>query len=198
MQTIRRTRERRIPLLLKAEHEDRGPYYLVDRAGYGVSWRKPAYEHVPTESRYPASYAGASHTRRLTWVPIFDRAKLAFTLVDDNEEVDAKLAKKIADKTYDKLGSGRPMGEVERYAYYLLKKAQKTAPSRDPKSPSKVRFFIEHNRYGSSYPWQLVMESPGSTPIRTSFRTKTDALASYRKTKARLHRDGFRTTLNAA
>ncbi len=124
MQTIKWTRTRRYPLLLKAEHVDRGPYFLVDRAGYGVAWKKPAYEHVPTSSRHASPFAGASFTRRQTWTPIFARARLAFALVDENEDVDAKLAKKIADKAYDKLGAARGAADVERYAYHLLNKHQ--------------------------------------------------------------------------
>lgn len=130
MHTIRRTRDRQIPLLLRAEHEDRGPYFLVDRAGFGVSWRKPASERVPTGERSRSLHRGEPYTRKVTWIPIFDRARLAFTLVDEDEDVDAKLAKKIADQTYERLGPNARPEDAERYAFHLLKKG---SASRDLK-----------------------------------------------------------------
>lgn len=124
MHTIRRTRGRRIPLMLLAEHEDRGPYLLVDRAGFGVSWRKPAHESRPTGERSRHAHHGDPFTRHLTWIPIFHRARLAFTLVDEDESVTPKLAKQIADKTYSRLGARTSPEGAERFAFHLLAKAR--------------------------------------------------------------------------
>lgn len=126
MQTIRKTTSRRFPLLLKAAYEDREPYYLVDLAGYGVSWIKPAIEHRSAES--PKSpYAGVSFTRHRTWIPIFQRARLAWEIVEMEPEVSAKLAKKIADKAWNRFEAGARgtrinPADVERFAWYLLDK----------------------------------------------------------------------------
>lgn len=125
VQTVRRTTGRRYPLLLQAASPDAGPYYLVDRAGFGVSWRAPAVEHHPTPNDYPASYAGASFTRRKTWIPVFRRAALAFHLADEDDEVSPKLAKKVADTAYEKLGPRAETGDVVRYAWHLIDKERR-------------------------------------------------------------------------
>jgi hypothetical protein len=113
-------------------------------------------------------------------VPIFNRAKLAFTLVDDNEEVDAKLAKKIADKTYDKLGSGRPMGEIESYAYYLLKKSR--SAGRDPPSPKiAAAHQVRFNRHQDLRPYEVWQHYRGEDIFLGRFKTKTEANALARR-----------------
>lgn len=135
MQTIRRTTSRRYPLLLRAEHEDAGPYFLVDLAGYGVSWRKPAVENIPTQPEpgaYRSPYAGGRHIRRTTWIPIFYRARLAFTLVEWFPELSAKDAKKIADGAWNRMGDDRTRAtpeEVERYAFAMARDALERASS---------------------------------------------------------------------
>ena len=129
--TVRRTTGRRYPLLLRAAHPDAGPYYLVDLAGRGVSWREPAVERIDgLPNPYPARYAGASSTRRAMWVPVFRRAALAFHLADEDEGVDAKLAKKIADAAYAKLGAGASATDAVRYAWYLVDKSKALAGTR--------------------------------------------------------------------
>lgn len=141
MQTIRRTTSRRYPLLLRAEHEDAGPYYLVDRAGYGVSWRAPARERVPVHNPLPARYSGAAHRVRTTWVPTFEKAILAFTLVDVFEELSAKDAKRIADgawKRFERSG-GHPV-DVERYAFAMARDPAFRGTSIPPKAGRDVGF----------------------------------------------------------
>lgn len=119
--TIKRTHARAHTFLLSAEHEDRGPYFLVDRAGFGSSWRAPAYEHVPTGEVSTHPNHGNPFTRRLTWVPIFNRALLAFNLLNTTE-IGPQLAKKIADDTYKKLGNNADTAHAERFAHHLLSK----------------------------------------------------------------------------
>lgn len=105
--TIKRTHHRRFPLLLQAEHEDRGPYYLVDRAGFGVSWRKPVY--------------GRGLTR--TWIPVFERARLAFTLVDEDDDLSPQEAKRVADLAWKHIGGQNPSPvQLEHYAIRLLER----------------------------------------------------------------------------
>lgn len=76
MVTIKRTKTRRFPILLRSEHDDRGPYYLTDRAGYGVAFR------------------GRGHLRD------FRKALMAFELVDFDETVTPKEAKAAVDKVF--------------------------------------------------------------------------------------------------
>ena len=131
-QTIKRTRGRRYPLLLRAEHEDAGPYFLVDLAGYGASWRKPAVENVPIPNPLSYRISGTAHRRRITWVPIFQKARLAFTLVEWFPELSAKEAKKIADAAWNRMGDERTRAtpeQVERYAFAMARDALERAPS---------------------------------------------------------------------
>lgn len=76
MVTIKRTRSRRFPLLLRAEHDDRGPYYLVDRAGYGVAFR------------------GRGHQRD------FAKALMAFDLCEFDDSITPKEAKAAVDNVF--------------------------------------------------------------------------------------------------
>lgn len=70
---VKRTQDgRQYNLYLRAEHQDSGPYYLVDRAGFGVSWRR-------------------GHQRD------FSKALLAFALVDIDESITPKEAKAASD-----------------------------------------------------------------------------------------------------
>lgn len=126
MMTIKRTRgTRKVPLLLRADHEDRGPYYLIDRAGYGVAWIKPAVEIRPTGEISDNPFQGNPYTRKTTWVPIFERARLAFELADFyDESLSPKDAKKIADATYKRLGNGASPGHAMRFALHLLEKRE--------------------------------------------------------------------------
>ena len=130
MLTIKRTRARRYPVLLRSENEDRGPYFLVDLAGFGVSWRNPASEMVPTRAT-GANASGelatyATHTRHVTWVPTYRRAVLAFALLEADETLSPKLAKEIADKTFERLGNGADTAHAERFALHLLSKAARS------------------------------------------------------------------------
>lgn len=109
---IHRTRFRDVPLILTADHLDAGPYYLIDRAGYGVSWRKPAIETRPTGEQSRSIYRGNPSTRKVT----------AFTIVNEDDEVSAKEAKKIADTTYARLGNSASPSEAERFAWHLVEK----------------------------------------------------------------------------
>lgn len=85
MQTIKKTTNRRHVIYLQAEHDDAGPYYLVDRAGYGVVWRKPA--------RYAGQIGGTA-----TWIPVFRRALVAFEMLEFNSDITPAEAKYASDK----------------------------------------------------------------------------------------------------
>ena len=122
---IRRTHSRRVVLILGADHPDKGPYYLIDRAGYGVSWRQPAHEIRPTGEISTSMYQGNPYSHKTTWIPIFNRAKLAFTLVEEDEELTPKEAKKIADATYARLGNGAGIAHAENFAWHLVEKNRK-------------------------------------------------------------------------
>lgn len=109
-QTIKRTRGRRYPLLLRAEHEDAG------------SWRKPAIENVPVPNPYSYRISGIAHRRRTTWVPTFLKARLAFELVDTFEEMSAAEAKKIGDAAWAKFErTGGHPADVERMAFAMAR-----------------------------------------------------------------------------
>jgi hypothetical protein len=108
-------------MILRSEHPDAGPYFLVDRAGYGVSWRKPSYEIVPTGEVSTNPMRGNPFTRKLTWIPIYKRAALAFALLETTD-ITPTIAKKIADDTYRKLGDAAEAAHAERFAHYLLSK----------------------------------------------------------------------------
>ena len=101
-----------------------------------MSWRSPAAETTVHENVYPARYAGASFKRKTTWIPVFHRAKLAFTLVNEDEDVTAKQAKRIADKIYDRLGAHASSADAERWAWMLLDRERaKASPKRDRSGP---------------------------------------------------------------
>ena len=154
MPTIKRTRARRYPLLLRADHEDAGPYYLVDLAGYGVSWRQPAKQLVPVPNPYPARYAGASHRVETTWVPTFRKALLAFELADMFPELSAKDAKRISDGAWKRFErSGGHPADVERYAFAMAREEvpassrdRARGARRDPSSDNRVGTRAEANR----------------------------------------------------
>jgi hypothetical protein len=105
--TIKRTRGRKYPLILSAASEDGGPYFLADRAGYGVAWRKPNYAH--------------HSLKRSDWLRVFQRALLAFELVESDEDLSPQTAKKIADLAFKQMGYNEP-AKVERHAFHLLVK----------------------------------------------------------------------------
>lgn len=95
--TIRRTpHSRRVELLLRAEEVDAGPYYLVDRMGYGVAWTKPRKVFV------------GDRPRQESWVPTFQRARLAFELCLLDESLSAKDAKRAADRTAKRIDPAQP------------------------------------------------------------------------------------------
>lgn len=106
--TIKRTRGgRRYPLYLRAAEPDAGPYYLVTIDGLGVAWKKPAY--------------GRGLSR--TWVPVFERARLAFELVDQDDNLTPRQAKEIVNKAYAHLGNQNPTpAQLENYAFRLVDK----------------------------------------------------------------------------
>ena len=117
IRTIKRTKTRTIPILLKSEHENAGPYYLVDRAGYGVAWKKSKRENISRPGEY---WDGRISQQRITWIPIFHRALLAFTLLDSYEDMSPREAKAIADKAWKRWGDDADPAEVERWAFYRI------------------------------------------------------------------------------
>lgn len=119
---IKKTHSRRYPLVLGADHERKGPYYLIDVSGYGVSWREPAIEVRPTGEISTNPNQGNPYKRYKTWIPIFNRANLAFNLTEGDDAITAKIAKKIADETYKKLGNNADPAHAERFAWHLLGK----------------------------------------------------------------------------
>ena len=120
MITIKRTRSRNVvPLLLKSETETAGPYYLVDRAGYGVSWRKS--KRISRSIGSNEWWTGRPQTQSITWIPVFNRARLAFDLVDMFDEMTPQEAKFISDKAWQRWGDDASPVDVEKYVLYNLR-----------------------------------------------------------------------------
>lgn len=117
---IKHSRHRPVTLILWAAADDQGPYFLTDRAMFGVSWRKPAIQHL-TVGKASARH-GAAFVRRETWIPTFDRARLAFELCELDETVTPKEAKAAADWTADHLGRAGTETPVVALAFERLEK----------------------------------------------------------------------------
>jgi hypothetical protein len=120
MQTIKRTRSRRFSLALRAASETGGPYFLVDLAGYGASWRNVAHERVPAGEPSTNPHRGTPFARRATWVPVYRRAALAFELAELEPSLPAREAKELADRAWNRMGPNARAADVERWALHLL------------------------------------------------------------------------------
>ncbi len=115
MIALRKTSNRRHPIYLRAEHDDAGPYYLTDQAGYGVWWSKPKqHGHI---GRSP------------TWVPVFRRAVLAFQMLDRDETITPSEAKKAIDKVFDsswyRVGDASSGEDVLGHAFAIVDTAKR-------------------------------------------------------------------------
>lgn len=108
---IKSTRHRHPTLVLSAEHEDAGPYYLTTIDGYGVKWTKKRF--------------GSPHP----WIESFQKALLAFELVELDESLTPKEAKSAADRTIDWYagwrGQSASHATIVSHAFDLVEKARR-------------------------------------------------------------------------